>query len=134
MLADPAGTNPITSSVIRCAIAVHKALGPGLLESVYALCLYLELPASGHQVVRRHRIPLTYRGVKIDASYYADMIVDGRVIVELKSVESLAPIHEVQLRTYLRLTGCPVGLLINFNVILLKDGIRRVVNGENSGQ
>ena len=82
----------------------------------------------------RRAIPLTYRGVKIDASYYADMIVDERVIVELKAVESLAPIHEVQLLTYLRLANCPVGLLINFNVVLLKDGIRRVVNGENSEQ
>lgn len=128
MLIDPEGTNHITRSVIGCAISVHRALGPGLLESVYAMCLYLELVAAGHVVQLRHAIPLTYRGVTIDASYYADMIVDGRVIVELKSVESLAPIHEVQLNTYLRLASCPVGLVINFNVIVLKDGIRRVVN------
>ena len=129
MLTNPQGTNDITRSVIGCAIAVHKALGPGLLESVYATCLYLELIAAGHAVVLRHAIPLTYRDVKIDASYYADMMVDGRVIVELKAVESLVPIHEMQLNTYLRLANCPVGLLINFNVVVLKDGIRRVVNG-----
>ena len=134
MLTNPQGTNHITRSIIGCAITVHKALGPGLLESVYVTCLCLELIAAGHAVELRHAIPLTYRGVKIDASYYADMIVDGCVIVELKAVESLAPIHEVQLLTYLRLANCPVGLLINFNVILLKDGIRRVVNGENSEQ
>jgi GxxExxY protein len=134
MLTDPQGTNRITRSIIGCAIAVHKALGPGLLESVYAMCLYLELLAAGHAVVLRQAIPLTYRGVKTDASYYADMIVDGCVILELKSVESLAPIHELQLRTYLRLTNCPVGLLINFNVALLKDGIKRVVNGNDSLQ
>ena len=134
MLTNPEGTNAITRSIIGCAITVHKALGPGLLESVYAMCLCLELIAAGHAVEVRRAIPLTYRGVKIDASYYGDMIVDGCVIVELKAVESLAPIHEVQLLTYLRLANCPVGLLINFNVILLKDGIRRVVNGENSEQ
>jgi GxxExxY protein len=134
MLTNPQGTNHITRSVIGCAIAVHKALGPGLLESVYAMCLFLELRAGGHQVVLRHAIPLTYRGVKIDASYYADMLVDGCVIVELKAVESLAPIHEVQLNTYLRLANLPVGLLINFNVVVLKDGIRRIVNGEHSEQ
>src|SRR6185503_9707912 len=103
MLADPQGTNHITRSIIGCAITVHKALGPGLLESVYVTCLCLELIAAGHAVELRHAIPLTYRGIQIDASYYADMIVDERVIVELKSVQSLAPIHEVQLNKYLPL-------------------------------
>jgi GxxExxY protein len=128
MLTDPAGTNGVTHDIIGCGIKVHKALGPGLLESAYAACLALELSECGHVVELRRAVPLVYRSVTLDVSYWLDMIVDGRVIVELKSVAALAPIHEAQMLTYLRLTRCPVGLLINFNVQVLKDGIRRIIN------
>jgi GxxExxY protein len=128
VLTNPAGMNDLTHEIIGCAIKVHKVLGPGLLESAYEPCLALELTESGHSVELRKAVPLVYRNVTLDACYFLDMMVDGRVIVELKSVDALAPIHEVQMLTYLRLTKCPVGLLINFNVQVLKDGIRRVIN------
>ena len=107
---------------------MHKVLGPGLLESAYEQCLALELSESGHSVELRKAVPLIYRSLTLDACYFLDMMVDGRVIVELKSVDALAPVHEAQMLTYLRLTKCPVGLLINFNVQLLKDGVQRIVN------
>ncbi len=132
MLTDPAGTNDLTHDIIGCGIKVHRALGPGLLESAYEPCLVLELTESGHVVERRKPVPLVYRGIKLDNCYSLDMMVDGRVIVELKSVETFAPIHEAQMLTYLRLTNCPVGLLINFNVRVLKDGIRRIINPDGS--
>ena len=128
MLTDPAGTNDVTHDIIGCAIKVHKALGPGLLESAYTPCLALELMESAHAVELRKPVPLVYRSVTLDVCYWLDMLIDQCAIVELKSVEALAPIHEAQMLTYLRLTRCPVGLLINFNVPVLKDGIRRVVN------
>ena len=128
MLTDPAGTNDVTHDIIGCAIKVHKALGPGLLESAYTPCLALELTESGHAVELRKPVPLVYRSVTLDVCYWLDMLIDQCVIIELKSVEALAPIHEAQILTYLRLTRRPVGLLINFNVPVLKDGIRRVVN------
>jgi GxxExxY protein len=128
MLTDPAGTNDVTHDIIGCSIRVHKVLGPGLLESAYAPCLAFELTESGHSVEIRKPVPLVYRSVTLDVCYWLDMMIDGRVIVELKSVEALAPIHDAQMLTYLRLTRCPVGLLINFNAPVLKDGIRRIVN------
>ncbi len=128
MLTDPAGTNHVTHDIIGGGIKVHQALGPGLLESAYAPCLALELTESGHTVELRKPVPLVYRTVTLDVCYLLDMMIDGRVIVELKSVDALAPIHEAQMLTYLRLTRCPVGLLINFNVPVLKDGIRRIIN------
>ncbi len=128
MLVDPSGTNHITRDIIGRAIKVHKVLGPGLLESAYAACLALELTDAGHTIELKKAVPLVYGDVTLDVAYYLDMLVDGRVIVELKSVDALAPVHEAQMLTYLRLTQCPVGLLINFNVQVLKDGIQRVVN------
>ena len=133
MLTDPAGTNDLTHDIIGCGIKVHRALGPGLLESAYEPCLALELRESGHVVELRKPVPLVYRGITLDNCYFLDMMVDGRVIVELKSVEAFAPIHECQMLTYLRLTQAPVGLLINFNVPVLKDGIRRVINPDAQG-
>ena len=130
MLTDPFGTNDITGDIIASAIEVHKALGPGLLESAYAACLTLELAERGHAVELKKPVPLVYKTVKLEAAYQLDMLVDGRIIIELKSVDALAPIHEAQMLTYLRLTGCPVGLLINFNVPILKDGIQRVINSK----
>lgn len=132
MLTDPAGTNDLTHDIIGCSIKVHRALGPGLLESAYEPCLALELTESGHVVEVRKPVPLVYRGIKLENCYSLDMMVDGRVIVELKSVEAFAPIHDAQMLTYLRLTRCPVGLLINFNVRVLKDGIRRIINPDGS--
>jgi GxxExxY protein len=128
MLTDPFGTNDITGDIIGSAIEVHKALGPGLLESAYAACLTLELTERGHTIDLKKPVPLVYKTVRLDAAYQLDMLVDDRIIVELKSVSALAPIHEAQMLTYLRLTACPLGLLINFNVSILKDGIRRVFN------
>ncbi len=128
MLADPSGTNDITHDIIGGAIQIHRTFGPGLLESAYAACLTLELTERGHTIELKKPVPLVYRSVRLDVAYYLDMLVDGRVIVELKCVEALAPVHEAQMLTYLRLTECPVGLLINFNVAVLKDGLQRVVN------
>ena len=121
--------NGITERIIGAAIQVHRALGPGLLESAYEACLAFELGARGMSVEQQKPLPVVYQGVKLECGYRIDLLVEGAVIVEIKSVESLAPIHEAQVITYLKLSGCKVGLLMNFNVPVLKDGIRRFVNG-----
>ena len=128
MFTNPFGLNDLTSTINGCAIRVHRAFGPGLLEAVYAQCLRMELCEAGLSVASRTAVPLQYRGVKLDTAFYLDLLVDDKVIVEVKSVAALAGIHTAQLLTYLRLTGRPVGLLINFNVPVLKQGVRRVVN------
>jgi GxxExxY protein len=120
--------NGITEQIIAAAIAVHRALGPGLLESAYEACLAYELTEQGLRVERQKGLPVTYRGVTVDCGYRIDLLVESSVIVELKSVERLESIHEAQLLSYLKLSGCKVGLLINFNVKMLKDGLRRMVN------
>ena len=130
MLIDPFNTNRLTSTIIGCAIRVHRSTGPGLLESVYGPCLAFELEEARFSVSLQHPIPLTYRGIQLEAGFRADMLVEDRVLVELKSVESLAPIHTAQMLTYLKLSKKPVGLLINFNVPVLKDGVKRVFNPE----
>jgi GxxExxY protein len=118
----------VTGAVIGAAIEVHRALGPGLLESTYRVCLRHELEQRGLTVASEVPVPVEYRGVRLDCGYRIDLLVEGAVVVELKSVEGLLPVHEAQLITYLRLSGLRVGLLINFNVPVLKDGIvRRVV-------
>ncbi len=116
-----------TEPIIGAAIEVHKQLGPGLLESTYEECLCHELHLRGIQFRRQIDLPVTYKGLKLDCGYRLDLVVEDTVVVELKAVEQLLPVHEAQLLTYLRLAGKPVGLLINFNVPLLKDGIRRRV-------
>jgi GxxExxY protein len=121
--------NHITESIIGCAIAVHKALGPGLLESAYEACLAYELAQAGLKVEQEKPLPVTYRDVQLDCAYRLDLLVQGAVIVEIKVVDQLAPIHTAQLLSYLKLSGCKVGLLINFHVQKLTDGIRRIVNG-----
>jgi len=113
----------LTEKIIGAAISVHKVLGPGLLESVYEMCLCHELQLRGIQFQSQIDVPAEYKGVKLDCGYCLDILVEGRVIVEVKSVEALLPIHEAQLLTYLRLAERRVGLLINFNVPLLKKGI-----------
>ncbi len=120
--------NELTGEAIGAAIEVHKALGPGLLESVYEECLCKELELRGIPFVRQKELPVEYKGVKLDCGYRLDVVVADELIVELKACENLEPIHEAQLLTYLRLTGIHVGLLINFNVPVLKKGIKRLVN------
>jgi GxxExxY protein len=123
------GVNSITERIISSAIAVHKELGPGLLESAYEACLMHELLTNGVSVERQKELPVKYRGVQIDCGYRLDLLVEDQVVVELKSVDRLESIHEAQVLSYLKLSGYQVGLLLNFNVRFLKDGIRRFVNG-----
>ncbi|MGA3327448.1 MAG: GxxExxY protein [Terriglobia bacterium] len=121
--------NAITKSIIGSAIQVHRALGPGLLESAYEACLAFELGKRRMRVEQQKPLPFIYEQVKLDCGYRIDLLVEGSVVVEIKSVDALAPIHEAQVITYLKLSGCKLGLLINFNVQVLKDGIHRFVNG-----
>jgi GxxExxY protein len=118
----------LTGELVDAAIQVHSSLGPGLLESAYEACLSYELRGRGLEVLRQHELPVVYRGVRVDAGYRLDLLVEGEVIVELKTVAKLLPIHDAQLLSYLKMSGCRVGLLINFNVLRLRDGIRRMVN------
>ena len=119
--------NDLTKSVIGVAIEVHRALGPGLLESAYEICLCRELNLREIQFRRQVPIPVGYKGVKLDCGYRSDVVIEDSLPLELKAVDALLPIHEAQLLSYLKLTGLNVGLLINFNVELLRDGIRRRV-------
>ena len=118
----------VSGAVVDAAMRVHSALGPGLLESAYAACLTHELKKRGLRVVREVPLPVVYDGIKLEAGYRIDMLVEDAVIVELKAVEALAPIHQAQLLSYLKLSGRRVGLLINFHVLHLKDGIKRMIN------
>ena len=118
----------ITDKVVGAAIEVHRGLGPGLLESAYEACLAFELIERGLQVEQQRTLPVVYREVNLDIGYRLDLLVDNKVIIEVKSVDRLAPIHQAQLLSYLKLSGCTVGLLINFNVQVLKHGIKQVVN------
>jgi GxxExxY protein len=120
--------NEITGLIVRIAFDIHSQLGPGLLESVYEQILLYELQTCGLQVSRQVGLPVIWKEVRLDLGFRPDLIVEGKVIVELKSVEALAPVHAKQVLTYLKLTGYKVGLLINFNEALLKNGIRRLVN------
>jgi len=124
---DTAGHEDLTEGIIGCDIRVHAALGPGLLESVYRACMIIELQASEYAVDDSRRVPVIYRGQDVGVVFCPDLIVNDTVVLELKSVEKLAPVHQTQLITYLKLTGLPVGLLMNFNVDWLKNGTRRVV-------
>jgi len=120
--------NIVTEKIIKAAIAVHRELGPGLLESAYEACLVYELIQLGLKAERQKPLPVHYRGVQLDCGYRIDLVVEEKVIIELKAIEKLEAIHEAQLLSYLKLSKCPIGLLINFNVKILKDGIRRIVN------
>lgn len=128
MLTNPAGTNELTRAIIGGAIRVHQEKGPGLLESAYVECLVFELHDRGLRFAQKLPVPLTYRGRRLQTVYELDLLVEGTVIVEVKAVTALAPVHSAQVLTYLKLTDLPVGLLINFNVPVLKQGIRRLVN------
>jgi len=118
----------LTGEIIGAAIEVHRQLGPGLLESTYETCLCHELDLCGIGFDYQKPLRLEYKGIRLDCGYRIDLLVAGAVIVEIKSVQALAPIHEAQLLTYFKLTGVKVGLLINFNVVVLKDGLRRLVH------
>lgn len=117
----------LTEQIIAAAIEVHRGLGPGLLESAYQACLAREFSLRGIEFESEKVLPVEYKGVLVDCGYRLDFLVHQKVVVELKTVEKLIPVHEAQLITYLRLTGCKVGLLINFNTPLLKNGIKRMV-------
>jgi GxxExxY protein len=119
--------NELSSLIIGCALKVHKALGPGLLESAYEVCLLYELAKLGLKVECQKGLPLIYEEVNLECGYRLDLLVEGKVIVELKAIESLTSLHTAQVLTYLKLSNCKLGLLINFNVPLLKDGIKRLV-------
>ena len=120
--------NEISGAVIDAAMRVHSALGPGLLESAYEGCLAHELRKRGHVVLVQPCLPVAYDGIHVDVGYRIDLLVDDAIVVELKAVREIAPIHQAQLLTYLKLSGKKIGLLINFNVMHLKDGIKRMVN------
>ena len=118
--------DPLTEKVIGAAIDVHRTLGPGLLESVYEECLCYELSECGLKFNRQVNLPISYKNVKLDCGYRMDLVVSESLIMEIKTVEKILPIHEAQLLTYLKLTGLHTGLIVNFNVPVLKDGIRRM--------
>jgi len=120
--------NEISNIVIGLAIEVHKSLGPGLLESAYKECLYYKIMRSGLNVEKEKPMPLIFEEVKLDCGYRIDILVENKVVIEIKSVEALNDVHLAQTLTYMKLGNFKLGLLINFNVVLLKDGIRRVVN------
>ena len=126
-LATMKNINDLTYVIRGAAFRVHKALGPGLLESVYETCLAFDLQQLGLKVERQRPLPVQYRGVKLDGGYRVDLIVEDQVILELKSVDDLAPVHTAQILTYLRLSGCRIGLLMNFNVRNMQEGIKRYI-------
>ena len=117
--------NKITEKIIGCAIEIHRQLGPGLLESAYEDCMVYEMQLQGLQFVKQKPVPIIYKEIKLDCGYRLDLLVENEVIVELKSVEALAPVHDAQILTYMKFSNKSVGLLINFNVLVLKHGIRR---------
>ncbi len=121
--------NEIASKIIGCAIEVHQALGPGLLESAYKECLFYKLQESGLIVVKEKPMPLIFEEVKLECGYRIDLLVENKVVIELKSVENLTDVHLAQTLTYMKLGNYKLGLLINFNVALLKQGVKRVING-----
>ncbi len=124
----PGHIESLARSAVDAALAVHRALGPGLLESAYRDCLQLELSIRGHEVQREQLLPISYRGHAIPRAYRTDLLIDRSLLVELKAVEAIQQIHRVQLTTYLRLLHLPLGILMNFHVPLLKEGLHRILN------
>jgi len=133
MLIDDFRINALTRRILGCAIEVHRVLGPGLLESIYLQCLQYELSTNGLRFVAQKGVPILYKGITLEACYRIDLIVEDIVVVEVKCVDALLPVHQAQTVTYLRLTGCPAALLINFNVPRLMDGVRRLLNTRTEG-
>ena len=128
MLVDPAEFEDVTGRILAGAIEVHRTLGPGLLESIYTPCFHYELTARQLRFVAQRAVPIVYKGMPVQAGYRIDLIVEDVVVVEVKSAAALLPVHQAQLLTYMQLTDCPVGLLINFNVPRLMDGVKRLIN------
>lgn len=128
MVVDPAEFNGVTRLILAGAIEVHRTLGPGLLESIYTPCLQYELTARKLRFAAQRAVPIVYKGMSMQAGYRIDLIVDDVVVVEVKSAAALLPVHQAQLLTYMQLTDCPLGLLINFNVPRLMDGVKRLIN------
>ena len=122
--------NELAKIVIDAGIKVHKALGAGLLESAYEECLFYELQKNGLFVEKQKALPLVYENVKLEAGYRIDLLVEKKLVIEIKSVEALNDLHIAQILTYLKLSSCKLGLLINFNTVLLKNGIKRIINGQ----
>jgi GxxExxY protein len=131
---DPSEFSEITGRILSAAIEVHRTLGPGLLEAVYAPCLQYELAARKLRYVTQRTVPIVYKTLAFEGCYRVDLIVEGVVVVELKAATILTQIHQAQLLTYMRLANCPAGLLINFNVPRLMDGVKRLLNPRASGQ
>jgi GxxExxY protein len=127
-VAIPEDVQAASRSVVDAALRVHTALGPGLLENVYEACLHYELSRRGLEATRQRSLPITYDGLTLEAGLRLDLLVADRLIVEIKAVDTLLPVHKAQLLTYLRLSGLRLGLLINFNVVRLKDGIHRIAH------
>ena len=121
--------NEIAKIVFESGLQIHKTLGPGLLESAYEECLYFDLVNAGLEVEKQKSLPLIYKEIKLDAGYRVDFLIENKVIVEIKSIETLHPIHTAQVLTYLKLSECKLALLINFNVSLFKDGVKRIIRG-----
>lgn len=121
--------NELAKIVVNAGFNIHKTLGPGLLESAYEECLFYELSKKGLIVEKQKVLPLVYEEVKLDAGYRLDLMIEGKLIVEIKSVENLNNLHMAQILTYLKLSKCRLGLLMNFNAVLFKDGIKRIING-----
>jgi GxxExxY protein len=119
----------VSHAVITAAMKVHSVLGPGLLESTYVACLQYELVDAGWQSSAQVGLPVVYRGIKLDLGYRMHLVVENLVVVEIKSVDAISPVHQAQILSYLKLSGKSIGLLINFNVVRLKDGLKRFVNG-----
>jgi GxxExxY protein len=122
--------NELATIVCNAGLKIHKTLGPGLLESAYEECLFYELQKTGMLIEKQKALPLVYEEVKLDAGYRVDLMIENKLIVEIKSVTALNELHLAQVLTYLKLSSCKLGLLINFNTVLFKDGIRRVINGQ----
>jgi len=129
----PEDINRLTGEVVDAAYSVHRELGPGLLENIYEQCLGEELKLKGLSFERQKEVPIIYRDKKLDANYRLDLLVDGKVLVEIKAVDHLLPVHKAQVITYIKLPGVRVGLLINFNVTMIKEGIQRVVRSDLKG-
>lgn len=121
--------NELSKIVFECGLKIHKALGPGLLESAYEECLFYELTKTNLFVEKQKGLPLIYEEIRMDIGYRTDLIIENKLIVEIKAVEALNDIHLAQILTYLKLSGCKLGLLINFNSVLFKDGVKRIING-----
>jgi GxxExxY protein len=128
MLLDDPETNKLTASILGAAIEVHRTLGPGLLESIYRTCLQYEFASKRLKFSGEHTVPIKYKGTPVPGHYRFDLLVEDRVVVEVKAVDGLLNVHQAQVLTYLKVTGYPTGLLINFNVAKLMDGVRRLVN------